>query len=37
MQIFYPEPADMTRLLGRIDRVIAQVERAGFFAAYQAR
>jgi hypothetical protein len=30
MQIFYPEPADMTRLLGRIDRVIAQVERAGF-------
>jgi hypothetical protein len=30
MQIFYPEPADMTRLMGRIDRVIAQVERAGF-------
>ncbi len=30
MQIFYPEPADMTRLLGRIDRVIGQVERAGF-------
>ncbi len=30
MQIFYPEPADMTRLLGKIDRVIGQVERAGF-------
>jgi len=30
MHIFYPEPADMTRLIGRIDRVIAQVERAGF-------
>ncbi|ETX08584.1 DUF4194 domain-containing protein [Candidatus Entotheonella palauensis] len=30
MQIFYPEPADMTRLMGRIDRVIGQVERAGF-------
>jgi hypothetical protein len=30
MQIFYPEPADMTRLTGRIDRVIGQVERAGF-------
>jgi hypothetical protein len=33
MQIFYPEPADMTRLMGRIDRVIAQVERAGFLRA----
>ncbi len=30
MQIFYPEPSDMTRLMGRIDRVIGQVERAGF-------
>ena len=30
MHIFYPEPADMTRLMGRIDRVIGQVERAGF-------
>jgi hypothetical protein len=30
MQIFYPEPADVTRLMGRIDRVIGQVERAGF-------
>jgi hypothetical protein len=30
MHIFYPEPADVTRLMGRIDRVIAQVERAGF-------
>jgi hypothetical protein len=30
MQIFYPEPADMTRLMGRIDRVIGQVERLGF-------
>ncbi len=30
IQIFYPEPADVTRLLGRIDRVIGQVERAGF-------
>lgn len=33
MQIFYPEPADLTRLMGRIDRVIAQVERAGFLRA----
>jgi hypothetical protein len=30
LQIFYPEPTDMTRLLGRIDRVIASVVRAGF-------
>ncbi len=33
MQIFYPEPADLTRLMGRIDRVMAQVERAGFLRA----
>ena len=30
MHIFYPEPADMTRLMGRIDRIIGQVERVGF-------
>jgi Domain of unknown function (DUF4194) len=30
LQIFYPEPTDMTRLLGRIERVIGSVVRAGF-------
>jgi hypothetical protein len=30
LQIFYPEQTDMTRLLGRIDRVIGSVVRAGF-------
>jgi len=35
MQIFYPEPADMTRLMGRIGRVIGQVERVGFLRSMQ--
>jgi hypothetical protein len=30
LQIFYPDQTDMTRLLGRIERVIASVVRAGF-------
>ncbi len=33
LQIFYPDQTDMTRLLGRIDRVIASVMRAGFLRA----
>lgn len=34
MQIFYPEQADMTRLVGRIDRVIGNVVRAGLLRRF---